>query len=353
MRKILLALLLMPLAALSAISDWDYMPFISYTDQYPSDVIKKGRNFDFLQTLWNKPQSLSELKKSGFNFADVDTTLLIRQGMVYCKDGNYYSAIPFIDSLAIGNLRDKALSLAENIINDTKPEMQAFLSTLDKAGYRESAFPLVHSLVFDDIIWDYLNVSPENATINPVDSMTWRGVFYFYRPEVDTQYGTNGMGLGDNHRFYFSWGNNSNAYLCTCFIQTKVIKALKCMLNGEELTPEMEQDCKKFGVLDDNDRLTIPVLDGQDATSKAADLWSKAAAASFSKHFDGENIADIIGWSCDYNDAACKVILYHEVLSAIDRTLDESGLLPIPEILKSTVPADKKQTATVAYISKK
>ena len=76
------------------------------------------------------------------------------------------------------------------------------------------------------------------------------------------------MGLGEKHKFKFAWGNNSNAYLCTVFVKTQILKALRNILKGEELSEEMLQDCKKYGVLDDNNRLTIPILDGKDELSQ-------------------------------------------------------------------------------------
>ncbi|MDE6859609.1 MAG: hypothetical protein K2J65_04260 [Duncaniella sp.] len=351
MKKLLLTLVFIPLTALSAISDWDYMPFISYTGQYPTEIIRQGRNFELLQVLWDKPQNLQTLHNSGFDLSDIDTTLLINQGMIYRKDDKYYSAIPFIDSLATDKLRIMAHALAENIIEDTKPEMQKFFSTLDNAGCKEYAFPLVHSLVFDDIIWKHLGVSCDNATVCPTDSMSWNGIFYFFRPEGTDTYGTNGIRLNDKQMLKFSWGNNSNAYLCTTFVQTNILKAIRYILNGEELNDDMIRDCKTYGVIDDNNLLLIPVLNGQDKISNAADVWADSAAQSFSKHFDGENIANTIDWSGNYNEAACKVIIYHEVLSAIDKVLDTKGVLPVPEILKLNTPSDKKQTASVAYIT--
>lgn len=281
----------------------------------------------------------------------VDTTRLMNQGMIYHNDGVYYSAIPFIDSLATENLRYKAKELATNIINDTEQERKVFFSVLDSTSYRQWAFPLVHSLVFDDIIWENIDVSPKNSTICPVDSMTWSGLFYFYRPDDSDVYGTNGMGLGENQIFKFAWSDNSNAYLCTVFAKTQILKALRNLMNGEDLTEEMLQDCQKFGVIDYDNRLTIPILDGKDEISKAANLWSKAAANAFMQHFDGESIAETICWNCKYNEAAIKIILYHEVLTQIAQILDESGILPIPEILISEIPANKKHTANVGYIT--
>lgn len=350
MKKLILTLLFIPLIGFAAIKDWDYMPFISYDGQYPGEVIKEGRNFDLLLNLWEKPKSMQKLKLSGFSMEDVDTTRLINQGMIYRDNGIYYSAIPFIDSLATENLRHKAKELAAAIINDTEQERNVFFSVLDSAGYRESAFPLVHSFVFDDIIWANIGVSKENSTIYPVDSMTWSGVFYFSRPEDSNIYGTNGMGLDDSHKFKFAWGNNANAYLCTVFVKTHILNGLRNLLKGEDLTEEMLLDCKRFGVIDENNRLTVPILDGKDEISKAANLWSKAAANAFKKHFDVVSIAETIGWNCKYNEAAIKVILYHEVLTQIAQILDESGILPIPEVLTSEIPANKKHTANVGYI---
>lgn len=349
-REILLSMLFIPLSALSAIGDWDYMPFISYSGQYPYSIIKKGRNFELLHSLWKKPQSLDSIRKSGFAMNDVDTILLSKQGMIYRDNNIYHSAIPFIDSLATDKLRDKASSMAKTIIDETRPELMSFLSALDKAGHIKSAYTLVHSLVFDDIIWEYIDVSPEKANVIQTDSMTWCEVFYFYRPEVATQYGTNGLGLGEKYMLKFSWGNNSNAYLCTSFIKTNVLKALENYMSGEELNSDMLADCREYGVFDDSDRITIPILNGNDSISRAAHVLAKAASESFIKSFDSNEVADIIGWTNGFNETACKVILYHEVLSAIDKTLDDDGLLRIPEILKSEIPEDRKQTASVAYI---
>lgn len=350
MRKLFVwALAFIPLVGLTAIQDWDYLPFISYSGEYPGNVIKEGKNFDFLHNLWEKPKSLDELKSS--DFIDVDTIQLLNQGMVYKKDDVYYSAIPFIDSVATEKLRAEAKLLAARIINDTRQEREAFFTVLDSAGYRDSAFPLVHSFVFDDIIWEHIGVTQKISTIHPTDSMTWSGIFYFYRPENLYQYGTNGVGLGDNNTFKFAWGINSNAYLCTAFIRTNILKALGNILNGEDLTEEMLQDCEEYGVLDGHNRLTIPILDGQDEISKAANKWATSAAESFTQHFDANSVAETIGWNCTYNEASLKVILYHEVLTQISNVLDENGLLQIPEILTSKTPANKKQTASVGYIT--
>ncbi len=350
MKKILLPFLLIPVVGFAASRDWDYTPFISYSDQYPGDLIKEGANFDLLLNLWEKPKTLKELSRSGLDLAQADTTRLLNEGMMYRTDGVYYSAIPFIDSLATDNLRDKAQIIAAKIINDSQLERNHFFAVLDSAGYRPSAFALVHSLVFDDIIWENIGVSSENSTICPIDGMTWSGIFYYYRPESADVYGTNGMGLGDHYKFKFAWGNNSNAYLCTVFVKTQIIKALRNILNDEELTEEMVQDCKKFGVLDNDNRLTIPILDGKDEISSAANIWARAVADSFNKHFDGQSVAETIGWNCKYNEAALKVILYHEVLTQIASILDEAGILPIPEVLTSEIPANRTHTANVGYI---
>ncbi len=352
MRKILLALLFLPFFGFASIQDWDYTPFISYiVGQYPGNLIKEGKNFDLLLNLWEKPKSLDELKSSDFDLNAADTTKLINQGMIYRKDDVYYSAIPFIDSIATEALREKAKILAASIINDTGKERDYFLSVLDSAGYRNSAFPLVHSLVFDDVIWNHINVTQENSTICSTDSMTWNGVFYFFRPENPIVYGTNGRGLGEKYMLKFAWGNNSNAYLCTVFVNTQIPKALENILNGEDLTEEMLQECKKYGVLDSNNRLTIPIIDGKDEISKAADVWAKSAAEAFSQHFDGKSIAESINWNCEYNEAALKVILYHDVLTQIDQILNDTGILTIPDILTSQTPSDRKQTANVGYIT--
>lgn len=351
MKKLLLTLLFIPLIGFAAINDWDYLPYISYSDQYPGEVIREGRNFDLLLNLWEKPKSLQELKLSGIDMETVDTIRLMNQGMIYRDNGIYYSAIPFIDSLATETLRYKAKELAAAIINDTERERNVFFSVLDSEGYRESAFPLVHSLVFDDVIWNNIEVSPEKATVCHVDSMTWNGLFYFYRPEDSNVYGTNGMGLDENYKFKFAWGNNSNAYLCTVFAKTHILNGIRNLLKGEDLTEEMLLDCQRFGVIDENNRLTIPILDGKDEISKAANLWSKAAADAFMQHFDGKSVAETIGWNCLFNEAAIKVILYHEVLTQIAQVLNESGILPIPEVLTSEIPTNKKHTANVGYIT--
>lgn len=351
MKKLLLTFLLIPLIGFAAINDWDYLPYISYSDQYPGEVIREGRNFDLLLNLWEKPKSLQELKLSGIDMETVDTIRLMNQGMIYRDNGIYYSAIPFIDSLATETLRYKAKELAAAIINDTERERNVFFSVLDSEGYRESAFPLVHSLVFDDVIWNNIEVSPEKATVCHVDSMTWKGLFYFYRPEDSNVYGTNGMGLDENYKFKFAWGNNSNAYLCTVFAKTHILNGIRNLLKGEDLTEEMLLDCQRFGVIDENNRLTIPILDGKDEISKAANLWSKAAADAFMQHFDGKSVAETIGWNCLFNEAAIKVILYHEVLTQIAQVLNESGILPIPEVLTSEIPTNKKHTANVGYIT--
>lgn len=351
MKKILLTFLCIPLIGLAANKDWDYMPFVSYTDRYPGELINEGKNFDLLLNLWEKPKSMEELSNSGVDFSAADTAQLLNQGMIYSNDDIYYSAIPFIDSIATESLRNEAKIIAENIINDTERERNDFFSTLDSTGYRKSAFPLVHSLVFDDIIWKNIGVTPENSTISPVDSMTWNGLFYYYRPEVADVYGTNGMRLDDDHKFKFTWGSNSNAYLCTVFVKTQILQALRNILNGEDPTEEMLKDCIKFGVIDKDNRLTIPVLGDNDAISKAADTWAGAAANAFTQHFDGPAIAETIGWNCKYNESALKVILYHEVLSQIARVLDERGILSVPDVLTSEMPADRTQTATVGYIT--
>lgn len=181
--------------------------------------------------------------------------------------------------------------------------------------------------------------------------MTWSGLFYFYRPEDTNVYGTNGMGLDESYKFKFAWGNNANAYLCTVFVKTHILNALRNLLKGEDLTEEMIRDCKRFGVIDDNDRWTIPILDGKDEISEAANMWSKSAADAVIQHFKGEDIAKTIGWNGKYNEAALKVILYHEILTQIAQILDESGILPIPEVLTSEIPTDKKQTARVGYVT--
>lgn len=351
MKNLLLPLLLLPLSVHASIKDWDYMPFIEYADVSPSKMISQGRNFDLLKTLWDEPRTTQSLETSGFDFSDVDTTLLLRQGMIYQDNGICYSAIPFLDTLAVNHLRDKARKLAKRIIDETQPEMKSFLSTLDTAGYSESAFALTHSLVFDDLIWNNLNVSMENATIHPTDSMTWNGVYYFFRPEATDKYGTNGIGLAKNKMFKFAWGENSNAHLCTAFIKTSILDAIKTILAGEEPTEKMIQDCRKFGVFDDNNQLTIPILDGQDPISKAADIWAKAAATSFEKAFDEAEIAAIIGLPANRHTATCKVIVYHELLTEIDKYLDSTRLLPIPDVLKAQTPANKTHTARTAYIT--
>lgn len=350
MKKLLLTLYLIPLIGFAAIEDWDYTPFISYSDQYPGELIKEGENFELLLNLWEKPKSLQELSDSKLDLTKVDTVRLINEGMLYCNNGVYYSAIPFIDSLATQGLRYKAKELAAAIINDTEQERKNFFSVLDRAGYRASAFPLVHSYVFDDVIWNNIGVNQENSTICHTDSMTWRGLFYFYRPEDSNVYGTNGMRLNENHKFKFAWGNNSNAYLCTVFVKTHVLNGLRNLLKGEDLSEEMLQDCKRFGVIDENNRLTIPILNGNDEMSRAANAWAEAAANAFTEHFDGQIIAEVIGWNSKYNDTALKVILYHEVLTQIAQILDESGILPIPEVLTSEIPVNKKHTANVGYI---
>ncbi len=351
MKKFLLTLLFIPLVGFAAIQDWDYTPFISYTDQYPGELIKEGKNFDVLLNLWEKPKSLQELSHSELDLAQADTLRLLNEGMIYRNDGVYYSAIPFIDTMATENLRLKAKEIAAAILNDTEQERDNFFSVLDSAGYRESAFPLVHSYVFDDIIWENIGVNQENSTICHTDSMTWSGLFYFYRPEDANVYGTNGMGLNENYKFKFAWGNNSNAYLCTVFVRTHILNGIRNLLKGEDLSEEMVQDCKRFGVIDEVNHLTIPILDGKDEISNAAKTWADAAANAFNQHFDGETIAETIGWNCNYNDAALKVILYHEVLTKIAQILDDSGILPIPEVLTSEIPANKKQTANVGYIT--
>ena len=128
MRRLLLLICLIPFIAYAAINDWSYVPFISYSGQSPDEVIKQGRNFELLKKLWDKPQSFDSLEISGFEFADIDTTLLMRQGMVYCNNGEYHSAIPFIDSIAMNSLRTQANLMAKNIIEDTRPQMQVFFS---------------------------------------------------------------------------------------------------------------------------------------------------------------------------------------------------------------------------------
>lgn len=351
MKKLLLALAFVPLAAFAAIKDWNSIPYISYNTNLPSPsaIIGQGRNFELLQALWENPRSLVSLQKSGFDFSDIDTSLLMRQGMIYSKNDAYHSAVPFIDSVAMTRVREKAKIMAKKIVEDTKPEMQSFMATLDNTGFRESAFPLVHSLVFDGITWNHLNVSHNTATIAPTDSMSWNGIYYFFRPEGPATYGTNGISIGNKGTLYFSWGDNSNAYLCTAFITTNIRKALASILNAEALTSEMERDCREYGVTDENGRLMMPVIDGNDAISKSADMWAQEAACSFLRHFDVNDMAETVGLSPEY-EATLKVILYHEILFEIDSILDQTKLLPIPEMLKAKAPDDKKKTATVAYI---
>lgn len=351
MKKIFFVFLLFQFITYGANSDWDSMPYISYNGAYPSETIRKGRNFELLQTLWEKPQSLNSLESLGFDPLDVDTTLLINQGMIYRKNNEYYSSIPFIDSLAVKKLRKQASDIAIGIIDAARPELEDYLFTLDSAGKGASAFSLVHSLVFDDLVWKYLGVSTEKATIHPVESMNWNGVYYFYRPARDDNYGTNGIRLDDNHKFKFTWGNNSNAYLCTVFTKSKILPALKALIKGESPDEKMIQDCIKFGVMNENEELTMPILDGKDEISKAGEVLAKAAGESFNNLFNGDDISRKIGWTADENDAALKVILYHEVLTELGKYLDESGLVPIPQILNSELPEDKKQTSCVAYIS--
>ncbi|MDE6556558.1 MAG: hypothetical protein K2K55_06295, partial [Duncaniella sp.] len=92
MKKLLLTFLMIPLIGLAGIRDWDYTPFISYTDQYPGELIKEGRNFDLLLNLWEQPKSHDELIGSGFDMTDVDIPRLINQGMIYQADDVLYSA---------------------------------------------------------------------------------------------------------------------------------------------------------------------------------------------------------------------------------------------------------------------
>ncbi len=351
MRKVLLTLAATPLVAVAAIGDWSYTPYISYNANEPSPgaIIKKGRNFELLQALWEKPQSLAAMKNAGFDFSEIDTVLLRRQGMIYPEGNVFRSAIPFIDSVALSSVRDKASLIAQAIMNETRPEMQAFMATLDDTGFHSWAFPLAHSLVLDGDTWEHIGVSQESATIYPTEDMSWNGVYYFFRPEVPATYGTNGLSLGDEGTLYFSWGNEANPYLCTAFIKTNIRKGLVKYLHGEELAPEMLKDCRDYGVTDEKGGLKIPVIDGKNAISKSADAWAQAVAKSFLKHFDAGEMASIIGLKPE-NEAALKVILYHEILFELDKILDDTQLLPIPEILNAKAPEDKKETATVAYI---
>ncbi len=353
MKRFFLAFMLFPLAAFAGIRDWDYTPFIKYSGEYPGDMIKQGANFDLLLNLWQEPKSMEELKKVGFDFAAVDTTLLKTQGMIYSNQGIYYSAIPFIDSLATYKINDLAKQIAANIINNTGLERERFFEVLDSAGLRQSAFPVVHSFIFDDIIWDKIGVSQEKSTICRTDSMTWSGLYYFYRPETSEVYGTNGVRLSDNHRFKFAWGNPSNAYLCTVFYTSSIIPAVRNILNGENLTEEMLQDCKKYGVIGDDNHFNIPILDGKDSISIAADEWAKSAAREFNNQFDGDSLMKTMGWRGKYNEGALKIMLYHVVLTEIADLLDKSGILPVPSVLTSDIPSDKSLTATIAYITVK
>lgn len=43
MKKLILTLLFIPLIGFAAIKDWDYLPYISYSDKYPCEIIKEGR----------------------------------------------------------------------------------------------------------------------------------------------------------------------------------------------------------------------------------------------------------------------------------------------------------------------
>lgn len=352
MRKLLLILMIIPMMAVASIKDWSYIPYIKYSGQSPSDIIRTGRNFDFLKSLWNNPKSVESLQEEGYDMSSIDTCLLLRQGMIYSEKGIYHSAIPFIDSVSMNKVREGARKMAHHMIEDTAPQREAFLSLLDSTGNSKFAFSLAHSLVFDNLIWNHLGLSQENSTISRADSMTWNGVFYFFQPENAFTYGTNGMNMDDSHKFYFAWGENSNAYLCTVFIKSNVLKGLKNILEGVAPSEQELKDCRRFGFVDDSDLLCVPVLTGTDLISISADEWARAASSSFSRHFDKGLMKTSIGLNIEHENAA-KVILYHEVLSEIDRLLDESGLIPIPSILTSSLPENVVETAQVAYIMEK
>lgn len=352
MKRFLSIILLIPLVVSASINNWDFTGFINYSEESPLDIIEKGKNFELLQILWNKPQSLTDLKNEGFGFENTDTTQLMQQGMLYRHNNVYYSAIPCIDSIATVGLRLKAENIIQRISEDTYNELEYFLITLENAGYSQSAFALVHSLVFDDLIWKHLGVNHNNSTICHTDSMTWSGTLYFFYPDEGAVYGTNGIGIDEKTMFKFAWGNKSNAFLCASFIQTNVLKALSRILKGEDISDEMVEDCTKFGILDDSRKLNIPVLDGEDTISLAAERFAKSVAESFEKHFDTDEIRDIIGLQPHTsNEYVCKVILYHEILAKADRLLDEKELVRIPEVLKTREPSDKKQASTVAYMT--
>lgn len=305
-------------------SDYEIFFYGSGIKEAPQTIINQGSNKELLGAC-NSPKTRLDLQQRGIAFNDKQIALLQEWRLIKTNDQIIQTVFPILDNGQTRQLRKFTKSIAPQILQAAKPEIENFLQTVGKE-YQASAYILFFSYVIDGLIWDYFTdkgLAPNLSVKNKQD--LWVGILWGSFAPRSFFLGTNGY-VFDGIYYTIAWNNN-------------LLPKLKPLFLHPNQIPQVVK------------HLEVPIIhevSGNHIYDSSLKLSKRIAEEVI-------NLLDLSILTKEYDLADEKqtlVIVYHELMWDILEEVENLGPLSKPPVIANPEKAQDSDIASLIFLVK-
>jgi hypothetical protein len=337
--------------AAASLDEFEILQYISAREYSPSVSIALDNNSRILLAC-RSGRSADQLRQADIEFVDSQIEFLIATNLlVRDSEGSLFTTFPILEEPQVRALRKETASLAEELSEVARGDVEALAHELELAGLADHAYPLMFSYVLDGMVWgffeEYRRVVPRKLSVG---RPFWSGEVWAMRPGREFTLGTHSIeksGL----KLKASMSAVSAAETRRLFADSKALRSALEQYAKQGYVEEgrQRQLLAEFGLIDVEGHWTIPVIDEieKGPVFRAAETVTSNLVDAIFERIDLKGMQERYGFR---SASQTLVVVYHELMWDLMERFEGAGLIERPVILTQPSTVKGSGIADVAFL---
>jgi hypothetical protein len=317
----------------------------------PDRVVRADNNWQILLSCL-EAKTRKELKKENIKFTESQLMLLQAMRFIDFDDKNIKTTLPILGAKEKQKLIPYLRQLAQDITPLLSDDILKLKEILISQGFPEHVFSMIFSGVVDGVVWFPFRAQGWISEFSLSEKRPlFDGVYWAYTPKRDFRGGSN-IAVGEKTMVVLNWSDGPQEKIQKIF-HWENLYSIQEQLDQHRRIVEQDliDQLLPYGVVDEEGRLTVPVIEMK-RDDPLFQIWQSMAADIVG--FMNQNL-DLEALQKEYrlpDKEAAFVVAYHEWMWEFMEYITEIGLIVKPLAFEQPELAEKKDIGKLLFVIK-
>ncbi|NJO68406.1 MAG: hypothetical protein HC830_03255 [Bacteroidetes bacterium] len=336
------------------LADYQQTCYCNLGQIHPKSIIKLDNNWEILKAM-TMGCTLQKLDTLRISYTKSQIRLLQLCNLIRNQNGTYYTLFPILEKQETDKLRKESKGIAEVILPFIEPDILTLKDNLKEIGCEQNTYSILFSYVLDGLIWNIFEKHKlVDSLVITTEKPMWSGYFWAMTPKYPFISGTNEYSDDNCYALHINWSDAGGAVMDSILGKSEYLYA---MMEEYKKHKKVKQDSiihnlKNYKVLDNRGNIKIPII-LENSQNRIYQLSLTISEKMYAKFICTTDVTEITK-ACKFsNNTESTVILWHEVMRALLKAIEEKEIIKKPVIFSDPEKANLENANELMFITTK